>query len=185
LQVDLDLGASGAIVLKDKYIITGGKQGPIYIADASNLGGYQPTQNNANVFQVIATLDPFHLASQRNLRGPQPWPLQPTLIAPDHVSICNYVQKGNYFALQQDWVIQCFMLTLQFMCKHASELQRIRWMCCVPGDQPHNPGVQQPHGEDHLLGTCHLGAHRWHLPGLHPRPPCPALPLQVPPINIL
>ena len=52
LQVDLDLGASGAIAIKDKYIITGGKQGPIYIADASNLGGYQPTANNSNVFQV-------------------------------------------------------------------------------------------------------------------------------------
>ena len=52
LQVDLDLGASGAIAIKDKYIITGGKQGPIYIADASNLGGYQPTANNSNIFQV-------------------------------------------------------------------------------------------------------------------------------------
>ncbi|KAK9907714.1 hypothetical protein WJX75_008634 [Coccomyxa subellipsoidea] len=52
-NVDLDLGASGAIAIKDKYIITGGKQGPIYIADASNLGGYQPTANNSNVFQVI------------------------------------------------------------------------------------------------------------------------------------
>ncbi len=52
LQVDLDLGASGAIAIKDKYIITGGKQGPIYIADAANLGGYQPTANNSNVFQV-------------------------------------------------------------------------------------------------------------------------------------
>ncbi len=31
-QNDLDLGASGAIVIKDNHIITGGKQGPLYIA---------------------------------------------------------------------------------------------------------------------------------------------------------
>lgn len=68
MQVDLDLGASGAVVLKDKYIITGGKQGPIYIADANNLGGYQPTQNNANVFQVPATLDPFSSGQTRQFQ---------------------------------------------------------------------------------------------------------------------
>ncbi|EIE18213.1 hypothetical protein COCSUDRAFT_68343 [Coccomyxa subellipsoidea C-169] len=52
-NVDLDLGSSGAIAIKDKYIITGGKQGPLYIANAANLGGYQPTANNTNVFQVV------------------------------------------------------------------------------------------------------------------------------------
>lgn len=53
-QVDLDLGASGAIPIKGKYVITGGKQGPLYIADAMNLGGYKPLANNTNVFQVRA-----------------------------------------------------------------------------------------------------------------------------------
>ena len=52
MQVDLDLGASGAIPIKGKYVITGGKQGPLYIADAMNLGGYKPLANNTNVFQV-------------------------------------------------------------------------------------------------------------------------------------
>ena len=51
-QVDLDLGASGAIPIKGKYVITGGKQGPLYIADAMDLGGYEPLANNTNVFQV-------------------------------------------------------------------------------------------------------------------------------------
>lgn len=53
-QTDLDLGSSGAIVIKDKYIITGGKQGPLYIADTANLGGYQPNANNTNVFEVLS-----------------------------------------------------------------------------------------------------------------------------------
>ncbi|BDA47795.1 hypothetical protein COCOBI_11-0520 [Coccomyxa sp. Obi] len=52
-NVDLDLGASGAIPIKGKYVITGGKQGPLYIADAMDLGGYEPLANNTNVFQVI------------------------------------------------------------------------------------------------------------------------------------
>ena len=52
VQNDLDLGSSGAIVIKDKYIMTGGKQGPLYLADAANLGGYSPTTNNANAFQA-------------------------------------------------------------------------------------------------------------------------------------
>ncbi len=55
-QTDLDLGSSGAVVIKDKYIITGGKQGPLYIADAANLGGYDPNANNANVFQARLAL---------------------------------------------------------------------------------------------------------------------------------
>lgn len=55
-QVDLDLGASGAIPIKGKYVITGGKQGPLYIADAMNLGGYQPLANNTNVYQVCTLL---------------------------------------------------------------------------------------------------------------------------------
>ena len=53
MQNDLDLGASGAIVLKDKnYVITGGKQGPIYLLDATKLGGYEPNANNANAVEV-------------------------------------------------------------------------------------------------------------------------------------
>ena len=51
-QVDLDLGSSGAIPIKGKYVITGGKQGPLYIVDAMNLGGFKPSANNTNVFQV-------------------------------------------------------------------------------------------------------------------------------------
>jgi hypothetical protein len=51
-QNDLDLGASGAIVIKDNHIITGGKQGPLYIVNAANLGGYDPNANNTNVFQA-------------------------------------------------------------------------------------------------------------------------------------
>ena len=51
-QTDLDLGSSGAVVIKDKYIFTGGKQGPLYIANAANLGGYAPDANNTNVFQA-------------------------------------------------------------------------------------------------------------------------------------
>ena len=54
LQNDLDLGASGAIIMADKQlVITGGKQGPIYLAKALNLGGYDPAANNTNVFEVI------------------------------------------------------------------------------------------------------------------------------------
>jgi hypothetical protein len=53
MQNDLDLGASGAIILQDKsYVITGGKQGPIYLLDANNLGGYDPNGNNTNAVEV-------------------------------------------------------------------------------------------------------------------------------------
>ena len=53
IQTDLDLGSSGAIILKDKnYVITGGKQGPIYLLDATKLGGYEPNANNANAVEV-------------------------------------------------------------------------------------------------------------------------------------
>ena len=53
MQNDLDLGASGAIVLKDKnYVITGGKQGPIYLLDATLLGGYEPNANNTNAVEA-------------------------------------------------------------------------------------------------------------------------------------
>ncbi len=39
-----------------QLVITGGKQGPIYLAKALNLGGYQPTANNTNVFEVSCRL---------------------------------------------------------------------------------------------------------------------------------
>jgi hypothetical protein len=52
LQTDLDLGASGAVIIKDDYVFTGGKQGPLYLLNADNLGGYQPNSNNANAVQV-------------------------------------------------------------------------------------------------------------------------------------
>lgn len=53
MQNDLDLGASGAIILGDRQlVITGGKQGPIYLAQASMLGGYDPTANNTNAYEV-------------------------------------------------------------------------------------------------------------------------------------
>ena len=35
-----------------QLVITGGKQGPIYLAKALNLGGYDPNGNNTNVFEV-------------------------------------------------------------------------------------------------------------------------------------
>jgi hypothetical protein len=60
-KVDLDLGASGAILIKDQYVITGGKQGPLYIADTNNMGGFEPTANNTNVFQV-----PIHSTTSEN-----------------------------------------------------------------------------------------------------------------------
>ena len=57
LQNDLDLGASGAIIMADKQlVITGGKQGPIYLAKTTNLGGYDPNANNTNAFEVIPSL---------------------------------------------------------------------------------------------------------------------------------
>lgn len=57
MQNDLDLGASGAIILGDRQlVITGGKQGPIYLAQASKLGGYDPTANNTNAYEVTACL---------------------------------------------------------------------------------------------------------------------------------
>ena len=58
-QNDLDLGSSGAVVIKDKYIMTGGKQGPLYLADAANLGGYSPATNNANVFQACPPIQGY------------------------------------------------------------------------------------------------------------------------------
>ena len=58
MQTDLDLGSSGAIILKDKnYVITGGKQGPIYLLDATKLGGYEPNANNANAVEVRPCID--------------------------------------------------------------------------------------------------------------------------------
>lgn len=42
-QNDLDLGASGAIVIKDNHIITGGKQGPLYIATRPTWAATTPT----------------------------------------------------------------------------------------------------------------------------------------------
>ena len=57
MQNDLDLGASGAIILGDRQlVITGGKQGPIYLAQASQLGGYDPTANNTNAYEVNPSL---------------------------------------------------------------------------------------------------------------------------------
>jgi hypothetical protein len=57
MQNDLDLGASGAIILGDRQlVITGGKQGPIYLAQASKLGGYDPTANNTNAYEVTPSL---------------------------------------------------------------------------------------------------------------------------------
>ncbi len=35
-----------------QLVITGGKQGPIYLAKALKLGGYDPAANNTNVFEV-------------------------------------------------------------------------------------------------------------------------------------
>lgn len=53
MQTDLDLGASGAVILADKQlVITGGKQGPIYLAQAAKLGGYEPDANNTNAYEV-------------------------------------------------------------------------------------------------------------------------------------
>jgi len=53
VQQDLDVGASGAIILEDKkLVITGGKQGPLYLANIDNLGGYDPSANNTNVYEV-------------------------------------------------------------------------------------------------------------------------------------
>ena len=57
VQNDLDLGASGAIIMADKQlVITGGKQGPIYLAKVNNLGGYDPAANNTNAFEVTSSL---------------------------------------------------------------------------------------------------------------------------------
>lgn len=57
MQNDLDLGASGATILGDRQlVITGGKQGPIYLAQASKLGGYDPTANNKNAYEVTPSL---------------------------------------------------------------------------------------------------------------------------------
>ncbi len=54
MQNDLDLGALGAVILGDKQLaITGGKQGPIYLAQASNLGGYDPTANYTNFLRPV------------------------------------------------------------------------------------------------------------------------------------
>ena len=53
MQNDLDLGASGAVILADRQlVITGGKQGPIYLAQTSKLGGYDPAANNTNAYEV-------------------------------------------------------------------------------------------------------------------------------------
>ena len=81
-QNDLDLGSSGAVVIKDKYIMTGGKQGPLYLADAANLGGYSPATNNANAFQArrpisgyftsILNDPPLYLTDVANLSGYSP-----------------------------------------------------------------------------------------------------------------
>ena len=61
VQNDLDLGASGAIIMADKQlVITGGKQGPIYLAKANNLGGYDPAANNTNAFEVTPSLSTAH-----------------------------------------------------------------------------------------------------------------------------
>eukprot|EP00884_Botryococcus_braunii_P022459 jgi/Botrbrau1/8898/Bobra.0148s0015.1 len=76
-NVDLDLGSSGAILIKDKYIMTGGKQGPLYIADASNLGGYDPNSRDANIFQVINPLEnmTFNNPTGKTIySGPAYWP---------------------------------------------------------------------------------------------------------------
>jgi len=70
-QNDLDLGASGAIVIKDNHIITGGKQGPLYIANAANLGGYDPNANNTNAFQARPARRP-HLAPEATLMRARP-----------------------------------------------------------------------------------------------------------------
>ena len=75
-QVDLDLGASGAIPIKGKYVITGGKQGPLYIADAMDLGGYEPLANNTNVFQVSS-------------------PLAPALSIVQHLLLCGYIRSAS------------------------------------------------------------------------------------------
>ena len=77
LQTDLDLGSSGAIMLKDKnYVITGGKQGPIYLLDATKLGGYEPNANNANAVEVRPCIEP---EAGRSLQAAEPsrgqwWP---------------------------------------------------------------------------------------------------------------
>lgn len=62
--------------------MTGGKQGPLYLADAANLGGYSPTTNNANAFQACPPDQDFHtltlhdpplyLADAANLGGYSP-----------------------------------------------------------------------------------------------------------------
>ena len=52
MQTDQDIGSSGPVLVKGHYVITGGKQGPIYLADINNLGGYDPNSNNSNVWQV-------------------------------------------------------------------------------------------------------------------------------------
>lgn len=75
-QVDLDLGASGAIPIKGKYVITGGKQGPLYIADAMDLGGYEPLANNTNVFQVRS-------------------PLAPALLIVQHLLLCGHIRSES------------------------------------------------------------------------------------------
>ncbi len=51
-----------------QLVITGGKQGPIYLAKALNLGGYQPTANNTNVFEVSCRLAALAQLSVRHAR---------------------------------------------------------------------------------------------------------------------
>lgn len=61
---DLDLGSGGLLLLPGAVgsiahpsLITGaGKEGKLYLIDASNLGGYNATNNDANAVQVVSGL---------------------------------------------------------------------------------------------------------------------------------
>jgi hypothetical protein len=61
---DLDLGSGGLLLLPGSVgstahpsLFTGaGKEGKLYLLDASNLGGYNPTNNDANAIQVVSGL---------------------------------------------------------------------------------------------------------------------------------
>ncbi len=77
---DLDFGSSAPIpVMNDQFLFVGGKEGTLYLLNATNLGGYNPNNSDANAHSVIEAnkkeisgtngIYRYGAAASRHLRG--------------------------------------------------------------------------------------------------------------------